>query len=112
MEAIINFIKEALAGKKMSAEWIVTLGVAIGGIVWAGTLAMQMYDTTMTTITELEELSHPKVLVIPYDDIWIRELSDNNMNRIIALEVEVKNLEKNQDRTDRTVNSNSNPLSL
>jgi hypothetical protein len=112
MEAIINFIKEALAGKKMSAEWIVTLGVAIGGIVWAGTLAMQMYDTTMTTITELKELSHPEVLVIPYDDIWIRELSENNMNRVIALEVEVKNLEKNQDRTDRTVNSNSNPLSL
>ena len=40
MEAIINFIKEALAGKKMSAEWIVTLAVAIAGVI-IGDLSMR-----------------------------------------------------------------------
>jgi len=110
MEAILNFIKESLAGKKMDAKWIVTLGVAIGGVVWAGTLALQVYDTTMADIKSLKANSHTKVS--SYDDAWIRKLSDNNMNRIIALEVEVKNLEKNLDKTDRAISSNGNPLSL
>ena len=41
MEAILNFIKEALAGKKMSAQWIVTIAVAVAGLAWSATLIWQ-----------------------------------------------------------------------
>ena len=43
MEAIISFIKEALEGKKMSASWIVTIAIAIGGLVFSGMLGLQKY---------------------------------------------------------------------
>jgi len=116
MEAIINFIKEALEGKKMSASWIVTLGIAIGGLVWAGTLALQVYETTLKDIDNLKANSHSPYT---YNDVAVKNdiqvLQNNLANAVIqikALEVQVNNLEKNQERTDRTVNSNVNPLSL
>lgn len=116
MESILNFIKEALEGKKMSASWIVTLGVAIGGVVWAGTLALQEYESVKAKLAHLEENSHS-----PYtynDEATKNEIKALQGNladatiKIKALEVQFTNLEKNQERTDRTVNSNANPLSL
>ena len=116
MESILNFIKEALEGKKMSASWIVTLGVAIGGVVWAGTLALQEYEAVKSKLADLEANSHA-----PYtynDEATKNEIKALQGNladatiKIKALEVQFTNLEKNQERTDRTVNSNANPLSL
>jgi len=93
MEAIINFIKEALAGKKMSATWIVTLGIAIGGLVWAGSYAYQEYDTAMKDIKKLKAVSHsaePK-----YDDEWIRTLSIDTTAKLAELLAEVENQQTN-----------------
>jgi hypothetical protein len=117
MEAIINFIKEALAGKKLSAEWIVTLGIAIGGLVWAVTLALQMYDTTMADIAKLKSNSH--AVVATYDDAdaihKINKNKDNIANLksdISSLEVKIDILMRDVDRNRSAVTGNGNPLSL
>jgi phage host-nuclease inhibitor protein Gam len=91
MEAIINFIKEALAGKKMSATWIVTLGIAIGGLVWAGSFAYQEYEKTMLDIKKLKANSHAKVEI--YDDEWIRTRSLDSAEQLASLQAEIKSLE-------------------
>ena len=117
MEAIINFIKEALAGKKMSAEWIVTLGIAIGGLVWAGTLAMQTYNTVLADIEALKADSHTAVAM--YDDTSItNKVSENKDNLaqlktdISALNVKIDNITRDVDRNRNAVTSTGNPLSL
>lgn len=84
MNDIIEFIKEALAGKKMDAKWIVTIAIAVAGIAWSGTLLWQEYQGMQSRLTELEEVSHDKTP--EYDDAWARTLTEDNMNRIIALE--------------------------
>lgn len=83
MEAIINFIKEALSGKKLSATWIVTLGIAIGGLVWAGSFAYQEYESTMADIKKLKSLSHEKTEV--YNDSAIRAKGNANAEKLAEL---------------------------
>jgi methyl-accepting chemotaxis protein len=117
METILNFIKETLAGKKMDAKWIVTLGIAIGGIVWAGTLALQIYDTTMADIKALKSSSHTKVSSYDESDV-IHKISKNKDNvatltlDINSLKVKIDILMRDVDRNRDAVTGNGNPLSL
>ncbi len=83
MEAIINFIKEALSGKKLSATWIVTLSIAIGGLVWAGSFAYQEYESTMADIKKLKSLSH--VQTEAYNDSAIRAKGNANAEKLAEL---------------------------
>ena len=106
MEAILNFIKEALAGKKMSAEWIVTLAVAIAGIVWAATLTVQEYEGIKVDIETLKTQAHEAVEA--YDDAPINARVTENSGAIIRLQERVNGLDKG---LDRSLN-NKNPLSL
>jgi len=130
MDALINFIKEALAGKKMSAEWIVTLAIAIAGIAWGGTLAYQKYEGMQSAIAELQGSAHEKTEA--YDDAPMSARVTTNSAAIIAaterlkaveagleklstvreklerIEAEVKNLDRNVERAT----SNGNPLAL
>jgi len=87
MEAILNFIKEALKGKKMSASWIVTLAVAIGGLAWVGAFAYQEYETIKLKITYLEKKAHTKTELTPhYDDSPLSARVTTNAGAIIQLQ--------------------------
>jgi len=114
MEAIINFIKEALEGKKMSASWIVTISIAIGALVFSGMLALQKYETVLTDIDLLKVESHEKTPLYnyTYDDTALEAITRVNSGAIISLSEQVKSLGKDQERVDRKVNSTGNPLSL
>jgi FtsZ-interacting cell division protein ZipA len=114
MEAIINFIKEALEGKKMSASWIVTIAIAIGGLVFSGMLALQKYEAVMVDIEELKKASHEKTPIYNYtfDDTALEAITRVNSGAIISLSEKIKALRKDQDRVDTKVNSTGNPLSL
>jgi len=86
MEAILNFIKEALKGKKMSASWIVTLAVAIGGLAWVGAFAYQEYETIQLKITYLEKKAHTKTTATPhYNDSALSARVVTNAGAIIQL---------------------------
>jgi uncharacterized protein YfcZ (UPF0381/DUF406 family) len=86
MEAIINFIKEALKGKKMSASWIVTLAVAIGGLAWVGAFAYQEYETIKLKIAYLEKKAHTKTTTTPhYNDSALSARVVANAGAIIQL---------------------------
>ena len=114
MEAIINFIKEALEGKKMSASWIVTIAIAIGGLVFSGMLALQKYEGMTSDIEELKGLSHIATPINTYtfDDTALEAITRVNSGAIISLSEKLKALRKDQDRVDTKVNSTGNPLSL
>ena len=138
MEAILNFIKEALAGKKMSAQWIVTIAVAVAGIAWSGTLLWQEYQGMQGSISALQSQAHDKTP--EYDDAPISGRVTANSDAIIklqerprldgdvknnsqvivgmkeqinALDSKISNLmrdiEKAEDKID---NRNSNPLAM
>jgi len=138
MEAILNFIKEALAGKKMSAQWIVTIAIAVAGIAWSGTLLWQEYQGMQGSISALESQAHDKTP--EYDDAPLNARVTANSDAIIKLQerprldADVKNnsqvivgikeqinaidskisrLEKDIEKTESKVdNKNVNPLSL
>jgi len=138
MEAILNFIKEALAGKKMSAQWIVTIAVAVAGIAWSGTLIWQEYQGMQSSISALQSQAHDKTP--EYDDAPLNARVTANSDAIIKLQerprldADVKNnsqvivgikeqinaidskisrLEKDIEKTESKVdNKNVNPLSL
>jgi len=114
MEAIISFIKEALEGKKMSASWIVTIAIAIGGLVFSGMLALQKYEGMTSDIEELKGLSHIATPINTYtfDDTALEAITRVNSGAIISLSEKLKALRKDQDRVDTKVNSTGNPLSL
>jgi len=118
MEAIINFIKEALAGKKLSAEWIVTLSIAIAGLVWAGTLAYQEYNNMIDNVATLQSQAHEKTDA--YDDSKLSDRVTINSEatialteRIKSLESKILSLEKDIDKAEDNFNNrNGNPLAL
>jgi len=114
MEAIISFIKEALEGKKMSASWIVTIAIAIGGLVFSGMLALQKYETVLADIQSLKDSAHEKTPIYnyTYDDTALEAITRVNSGAIISLSEKLKALRKDQDRVDTKVNSSGNPLSL
>ena len=84
MEAILNFIKEALAGKKMSAQWIVTIAVAVAGIAWSGTLLWQEYQGMQGAIAGLQSQAHDKTP--EYDDAPLSARVTANSDAIIKLQ--------------------------
>lgn len=96
MNDIIEFIKEALAGKKMDAKWIVTIAVAVAGLAWSGTLLWQEYQGMQSRLADLESISHEKTP--EYDDVTLRAIADDNMNRVIALETIVADQKAEIDR--------------
>jgi len=114
MEAIISFIKEALEGKKMSASWIVTIAIAIGGLVFSGMLGLQKYEGMLSDIEDLKVTSHEKTpaYTYVYDDTALEAITRVNSGAIISLSEKLKALRKDQDRVDTKVNSTGNPLSL
>ena len=112
MEAIISFIKEALEGKKMSASWIVTIAIAIGGLVFSGMLGLQKYEGMLSDIEDLKVSSHEKTPAYTYDDTALEAITRVNSGAIISLSEKLKALRKDQDRVDTKVNSTGNPLSL
>jgi len=118
MEAILNFIKEALAGKKMSAQWIVTIAVAVAGIAWSGTLLWQEYQGMQGAISELQSQAHDKTPA--YDDAPMSGRVTANSEAIIGMGERLKSVESNISRLERDIdkaenkfdNRNVNPLSL
>jgi len=84
MEAILNFIKEALAGKKMSAQWIVTIVVAVSGLIWAGMVVYQEYLNMLDDVAEVKTLAHEKTP--EYDDAPISGRVTANSDAIIKLQ--------------------------
>jgi len=118
MEAILNFIKEALAGKKMSAQWIVTIAVAVAGIAWSGTLFWQEYQGMQGSISALQLQAHDKTPA--YDEAPMSGRVTANANAIISIQERIKSLESNISRLEKDVmkaedkfdNRNVNPLSL
>ena len=118
MEAILNFIKEALAGKKMSAQWIVTIAVAVAGIAWSGTLLWQEYQGMQGSISALQSQAHDKTPA--YDDAPMSGRVTANSEAIIGMGERLKSVESNILRLERDIdkaenkfdNRNVNPLSL
>lgn len=118
MEAILNFIKEALAGKKMSAQWIVTIAVAVAGIAWSGTLFWQEYQGMQGSISALQSQAHDKTP--EYDEAPMSGRVTANSDAIIrikeklnAVESNISRLEKDIEKTESKVdNKDVNPLSL
>jgi len=118
MEAIINFIKEALEGKKMSAQWIVTIAIAVAGIAWSGTLVWQEYNTMLSNVSELQGQAHEKTEA--YDDAPLNARVTTNSEAIIGMGERIKSLESNISRLEKDIdkaenkfdNRNVNPLSL
>jgi len=138
MEAILNFIKEALAGKKMSAQWIVTIVVAVSGLIWAGMVVYQEYLNMLDDVAEVKTLAHKKTP--EYDDapisgrvtansdaiIKLQERPNltldvkNNTNSIVgmkekinALDSKISNLMRDIEKAENKIdNRNSNPLAM
>jgi len=138
MEAILNFIKEALAGKKMSAQWIVTIVVAVSGLIWAGMVVYQEYLNMLDDVAEVKTLAHEKTP--EYDDapisgrvtansdaiIKLQERPNltldvkNNTNSIVgmkekinALDSKISNLMRDIEKAENKIdNRNSNPLAM
>ena len=118
MEAILNFIKEALAGKKMSAQWIVTIAVAVAGIAWSGTLFWQEYQGMQGSISALQSQAHDQTPA--YDEAPMSGRVTANSDAIIGIKERIKSLESNISRLEKDVmkaedkfdNRNVNPLSL
>ena len=97
MEAILNFIKEALAGKKMSAQWIVTIVVAVSGLIWAGMVVYQEYLNMLDDVAEVKTLAHEKTP--EYDDAPLSARVTANSDAIIKLQ--------QRPRLDEDVKNNS-----
>jgi cell division protein FtsL len=118
MEAILNFIKEALAGKKMSAQWIVTIAVAVAGLAWSATLIWQEYNNLQGSVAELESKAHNKTPA--YDDAPMSGRVTANSDAIIKIKENIKSLESNVNRLEKDIdkaedkfnNRDVNPLSL
>jgi len=138
MEAILNFIKEALAGKKMSAQWIVTIVVAVSGLIWAGMVVYQEYLNMLDDVAEVKTLAHEKTP--EYDDapmsgrvtansdaiIKLQERPNltidvkENTNSIVgmkekinALDSKISNLMRDIEKAENKIdNRNSNPLAM
>ena len=138
MEAILNFIKEALAGKKMSAQWIVTIVVAVSGLIWAGMVVYQEYLNMLDDVAHVKTLAHEDRP--DYDDaplsgrvgansdaiIKLQERPNltnevkNNSESIVgikeklnALDNEITNLQNDIEKAeDKFDNRNKNPLAL
>lgn len=106
MEALINFIKDWLDGKTLSASWIVTLTIALTGVGVAGYVTYQEYTNMQVNIDTLLEQAHEAVEA--YDDAPINARVTENSGAIIRLQERVNNLDKGLDRSL----SNVNPLSL
>ena len=138
MEAILNFIKEALAGKKMSAQWIVTIVVAVSGLIWAGMVVYQEYLNMLDDVAEVKTLAHEKTP--EYDDAPMSGRVTANSDAIIklqerpnltnqvktnsesivgmkekinALDSKISNLMKDIEKAENKIdNRNSNPLAM
>ena len=138
MEAILNFIKEALKGKKMSAQWIVTIAVALAGLTWSATLVWQEYQGMQGKIEKLQKVSHKDRP--DYDDAplsgrvtansdaiiklqgrpILTDKVDNNAKTIVGMVEQIKSLESKimqikkdiEKAEDKIDNKNVNPLSL
>jgi len=118
MEAILNFIKEALAGKKMSAQWIVTIAVAVAGIAWSATLVWQEYQNLQGAVSGLQEQAHEKT--IAYDDAPMSARVTVNSGAIISINERLKSIDSSISRLEKDImkaedkfdNRNANPLSL
>ena len=138
MEAILNFIKEALAGKKMSAQWIVTIVVAVSGLIWAGMVVYQEYLNMLDDVAEVKTLAHEKTP--EYDDAPISGRVTANSDAIIklqerpnltnqvktnsesivgmkekinALDSKISNLMRDIEKAENKIdNRNSNPLAM
>ena len=104
MEAIINFIKDALEVKTLSASWIVTLTVALTSIGVIGYASWQEYKSMQVDIETLK--AQAQEAIEAYDDGPV-------VIRVNRLEEKVDNISKSLDRTqDKFDNRNINPLSL
>jgi len=138
MEAILNFIKEALAGKKMSAQWIVTIVVAVSGFIWAGMVVYQEYLNMLDDVAEVKTLAHKKTP--EYDDAPMSGRITANSDAIIklqerpnltnqvktnsesivgmkekinALDSKISNLMRDIEKAENKIdNRNSNPLAM
>jgi len=138
MEAILNFIKEALAGKKMSAQWIVTIVVAVSGFIWAGMVVYQEYLNMLDDVAEVKTLAHEKTP--EYDDAPMSGRVTANSDAIIklqerpnltnqvktnsesivgmkekinALDSKISNLMRDIEKAENKIdNRNSNPLAM
>jgi len=138
MEAILNFIKEALAGKKMSAQWIVTIVVAVSGFIWAGMVVYQEYLNMLDDVAEVKTLAHKKTP--EYDDAPMSGRVTANSDAIIklqerpnltnqvktnsesivgmkekinALDSKISNLMRDIEKAENKIdNRNSNPLAM
>jgi len=138
MEAILNFIKEALAGKKMSAQWIVTIVVAVSGLIWAGMVVYQEYLNMLDDVAEVKTLAHEKTP--EYDDAPMSGRVTANSDAIIklqerpnltnqvktnsesivgmkekinALDSKISNLMRDIEKAENKIdNRNSNPLAM
>lgn len=109
MDALINFIKEALAGKKMSAEWIVTLAVAIAGLAWAGTLAYQKYEGMQSDIVALKDQAHEQTPA--YDDAQVQANKGDiirQTQKLESIEKEMQRYSKVPERLERIENQVEN----
>lgn len=110
MEAILNFIKDWLSGKTLSASWIVTLTIALTSVGMIGYTAYQEYTTMQFDIEKLKAQAHK--IVEEYDDGPVIEQINNMNGVIIRLEEKYSGLSRDLERTENTVNSNNNPLAL
>lgn len=75
---------------------ISVIGVAVSAIaggIWS----------TATLWTEYQALRDTVVNIRPYDDAWIKELSDSNMNAIIRLETQAETFEGYDDEDIRHI---------
>jgi len=138
MEAILNVINEALAGKKVSAQWIVTIVVAVSGLIWAGMVIYQEYLNMLDDVAEVKTLAHEKTP--EYDDAPMSGRVTANSDAIIklqerpnltnqvktnsesivgmkekinALDSKISNLMRDIEKAENKIdNRNSNPLAM
>jgi hypothetical protein len=114
-------IDELLKGKKVGSLAVIAMVGSISGGIWGGALLWNQIQDNSAKIKSVKG----------YDDAWIRKLSDDNVNRVVALEtkqsqvnfteimqklerleVQVANLKERQKETITKVESAGNPLSL
>jgi len=138
MEAILNFIKEALAGKKMSAQWIVTIVVAVSGLIWAGMVIYQEYLNMLDDVAHVKTLAHEdrpdyddgpmSGRVTANSDAIIKLQERPNLanqvktnsesivgmkEKINALDSKISNLMRDIEKAENKIdNRNSNPLAM
>lgn len=82
MDKILELVNGFLDGKKLDAKIIVAVAIVLSGAIYSGTIAYEEYKSFGSRISKLEGQEK-------YEDTWIRKLSDENMNKIIALETQI-----------------------